>query len=104
MTLLAPTPDASGAALQAAAREAAALEAAALAAARAERIAQSEAARPALRSVRMPAALERLERAARAEVQAMIHPRRSCSEEALLFATVAWDLGLDGDTFSIAGR
>lgn len=52
----------------------------------------------------MPAALERLERAARAEVQAMIHPRRSCSEEALLFATVAWDLGLDGDTFSIAGR
>lgn len=52
----------------------------------------------------MPAALERLERAARAEVQAMIHPRRSCSEEALLFATVAWDLGLDGAAIDLSGR
>ncbi|KER83626.1 hypothetical protein [Xanthomonas arboricola] len=97
MTLLAPPTDA----------PTAVLESAALAAAHAQRIAQSDAARPALRSVRMPAALERLERlerAARAEVQAMQHPRRSCSEEELLFATVAWDLGLDGAAVDVSGR
>lgn len=74
--------------------DAALAAAAATAAAQAERIAHSEAARPALRSVRLPAALEQLERAARAEVRAMQNPRRSCSEEELLFATVAWDMGL----------
>ncbi|CAE6765266.1 hypothetical protein [Xanthomonas arboricola] len=94
MTLLAPPTDA----------PTAVLESAALAAAHAQRIAQSDAARPALRSVRMPAALERLERAARAEVQAMLNPRRSCSEEELLFATVAWDLGLDGAAVDVSGR
>ncbi|PPT42199.1 hypothetical protein XarbCFBP8132_08780 [Xanthomonas arboricola] len=94
MTLLAPPTDA----------PTAVLESAALAAAHAQRIAQSDAARPALRSVRMPAALERLERAARAEVHAMQNPRRSCSEEELLFATVAWDLGLDGATVDVSGR
>ncbi|NIJ84723.1 hypothetical protein [Xanthomonas arboricola] len=94
MTLLAPPTDA----------PTAVLESAALAAAHAQRIAQSDAARPALRSVRMPAALERLERAARAEVQALQNPRRSCSEEELLFATVAWDLGLDGAAVDVSGR
>lgn len=94
MTLLTPPTDA----------PTAVLESAALAAAHAQRIAQSDAARPALRSVRMPAALERLERAASAEVQAMQNPRRSCSEEELLFATVAWDLGLDGAAVDVSGR
>ncbi|WP_126968858.1 hypothetical protein [Xanthomonas arboricola] len=94
MTLLAPPTDA----------PTAVLESAALAAAHAQRIAQSDAARPTLRSVRMPVALERLERAARAEVQAMQHPRRNCSEEELLFATVAWDLGLDGAAVDVSGR
>ncbi|MBB3805079.1 hypothetical protein FHT03_001806 [Xanthomonas arboricola] len=82
----------------------AALQAAALAAAHAERIAQSAAAKPGLRRVRMPAALERLELAALAEVKALINPRRDCSEEELLFATVAWDLGLDGAAVGASGR
>ncbi|KAB7771847.1 hypothetical protein [Xanthomonas maliensis] len=82
----------------------AALEAAALAAAQAERIAQSAAARPTLQRVRLPAALERLEQAARAEIQALLHPRRDCSEEALLFAAVAWDLGLDGAAVDASKR
>ncbi|MBV6809392.1 MULTISPECIES: hypothetical protein [Xanthomonas] len=94
MTLVAPTIDAPTAALQAAA----------LAAAQAERIAQSDAARPALRRVRMPAALERLEHSARAELLALTNPRRACSEEELLFATVAWDLGLDGAAVSGSAR
>ncbi|MCC8469740.1 hypothetical protein [Xanthomonas phaseoli] len=94
MSLLAPTIDTSTAALQAAA----------LAAAHAERIAQSDAARPALRRVRMPAALERLENSARAELLALINPRRLCSEEELLFATVAWDLGLDGAAVNGSAR
>ncbi|MDC8747205.1 hypothetical protein NY751_14180 [Xanthomonas campestris] len=84
--------------------DAALAAAAATAAAQAERIAHSEAARPALRSVRLPAALEQLERAARAEVRAMQHPRRSCSEEELLFATVAWDMGLDGAAIGVSAR
>ncbi|MCC4604969.1 hypothetical protein HG421_08300 [Xanthomonas campestris pv. badrii] len=95
MTLLAPTIDNA---------PTAALQAAALAAAQAERIAQSNAAKPALRRVRMPAALERLELAALAEVKALINPRRGCSEDELLFATVAWDLGLDGAAVSASGR
>ncbi|APP74142.1 hypothetical protein [Xanthomonas vesicatoria] len=95
MTLLASTIDAD---------PTAALEAAALATAHAARIAQSEAAKPVLRRVRLPAALHRLELAARAEVKALINPRRDCSEDALLFATVAWDLGLDGDAVSASGR
>ncbi|CAD7716828.1 hypothetical protein LMG31886_23210 [Xanthomonas hydrangeae] len=94
MTLLTPTLDV----------PTAVLESAVVAAAQAERIAQSDAARPTPRRVRMPAALERLECAARAEVQALIHPRRSSSEEELLFATVAWDLGLDGAAVSVSGR
>ncbi|UXA49083.1 hypothetical protein M0D46_19285 [Xanthomonas prunicola] len=94
MTLLAPTIDAPTAALQAAA----------LATAHAERIAQSDAAKPALRRVRMPAALERLESSARAELQALINPRRTCSEEDLLFATVAWDLGLDGAAVGVSDQ
>lgn len=81
---------------------AAALQSAALAAAHAERIAQSDAAKP--RRVRLPAALERLELAAREEAKALINPRRDCSEDALLFATVAWDLGLDGDAVSASAR
>ncbi|MFC7521777.1 hypothetical protein ACFQS6_20610 [Xanthomonas populi] len=79
-------------------------ESAAVAASQAERIAQSTAAKPAPRRVRLPAALERLECAAHAEVQAMLNPLRSCSEEDLLFATVAWDLGLDGSAVSVSGR
>ncbi|MCC8538263.1 hypothetical protein ACDH70_01550 [Xanthomonas axonopodis pv. poinsettiicola] len=95
MTLLAPTIDTV---------PTDALQSAALAAAHAERIALSDAARPVLRRVRLPAALERLELAARAEVKAMINPRRDCSEDELLFATVAWDLGLDGDAVGASGR
>ncbi|KQQ75760.1 hypothetical protein [Xanthomonas hortorum] len=94
MTLLAPTLDV----------PTAVRESAVVAAAQAERIAQSAAAKPTPRRVRMPAALERLECAARAEVQAMRNPRRSCSEEDLLFATVAWDLGLDGAAVGVSGR
>ncbi|OQP75702.1 hypothetical protein IA54_010255 [Xanthomonas phaseoli pv. syngonii LMG 9055] len=94
MTLVAPSIDAPTAALQAAA----------LAAAHAEHIAQNDAARPALRRVRMPAALERLENSACAELLTLINPRRVCSEEELLFATVAWDLGLDGATVSGSAR
>ncbi|WP_057675831.1 hypothetical protein [Xanthomonas citri] len=60
--------------------------------------------RPALRRVRIPAALERLESSARAELLALINPRRACSEEELLFATVAWDLGLDGAAVSGSAR
>ncbi|ENZ93941.1 hypothetical protein O1K_17793 [Xanthomonas fragariae LMG 25863] len=70
----------------------------------AERLAQSAAARPATGRMRMPAALERLEQAARAEVQALFKPRRSCSVDELLFATVAWDLGLDGAAIGASGR
>ncbi|PPV07473.1 hypothetical protein XBLMG947_1743 [Xanthomonas bromi] len=94
MNLLAPTIDASTAALQAAA----------LAGAHAERIAQSDAAKPTLRSVRLPAALERLELAAQAEIKALINPRRDCSENDMLFATVAWDLGLDGAAVGASRR
>ncbi|MCC4588652.1 hypothetical protein LL962_16355 [Xanthomonas sp. NCPPB 1067] len=101
MTLLAsPT----GADQRIDAAPAAALQSAALAAAHAERIAQSDAAKPLLRRVRLPAALERLELAAREEIKALINPRRDCSEDALLFATVAWDLGLDGDAVSASAR
>ncbi|AJQ87632.1 hypothetical protein ACQR5V_19560 [Xanthomonas oryzae pv. oryzicola] len=95
MTLLAPTIDTV---------PTDALQSAAVAAAHAERIAQSEAARPVLRRVRLPPALERLELAARAEVKALLDPRSDCSADELLFATVAWDLGLDGDTVSASGR
>ncbi|WOB24453.1 MULTISPECIES: hypothetical protein [Xanthomonas] len=95
MTLLAPTLDTD---------PNAALQAAALATAHAERIAQSEAAKPVLRRVRLPAALERLELAARAEIKALINPRRDCSENDLLFATVAWDLGLDGAAVGASAR
>lgn len=95
MTLLAPTIDAP---------PGDALQSAAVAAAHAQRIAQSDAAKPVARRVRLPAALERLELAARAEVKALVNPRRDCSEDELLFATVAWDLGLDGATVSASGR
>ncbi len=60
MTLLAPTIDTV---------PTDALQSAAVAAAHAERIGQSEAARPVLRRVRLPPVLERLELAARAEVK-----------------------------------
>ncbi|MFA0923578.1 hypothetical protein [Xanthomonas fragariae] len=94
MTLLAPTLDV----------PTAVRESAVVAAAQAERIAQSAAARPATRRMRMPTALERLKKAARAQVHALINPRRGCSEEELLFATVAWDLGLDGAAVGASGR
>lgn len=48
--------------------------------------------------------LERLELAARAEVKGLLNPRSDCSVDELLFATVAWDLGLDGDAVSASGR
>ncbi|PPU76112.1 MULTISPECIES: hypothetical protein [Xanthomonas] len=95
MTLLAPTIDAD---------PSDALQSAALAATYAERIAQGDAAKPVVRRVRLPAALERLELAARAEVKALVNPRRDCSEDELLFATVAWDLGLDGAAVGASGR